>query len=78
MVPWTFKELTTTFNLLPKVSNADKITQFRPICLLWCFYKLIMKVLTIRLEPFSNKLFSRNQNAFVKKRNIMDGILSLQ
>jgi hypothetical protein len=64
--------------LLPKVSEADKITQYRPICLLRCIYKLITKVLTIRLEPFADKLFSRNQNAFIKKRNIMDGILSLQ
>jgi hypothetical protein len=32
----------------------------------------------MRLQPFSDKLFSRNQNAFIKKRNIMDGILSLQ
>jgi hypothetical protein len=53
--------------LLPKVSEADRITQYRPICLLWCIYKLITKVLTIRLEPLSDKLFSRNQNTFIKK-----------
>jgi hypothetical protein len=43
--------------LLPKVSDADKITQYRPICLLRCIYKLISKVLTIRLEPYARKLF---------------------
>jgi hypothetical protein len=64
--------------LLPKVSDADKITQYRPICLLRYIYKLITKVLTIRLEPYAGKLFSKNQNAFIKKINIMDGILSLQ
>lgn len=33
--------------LLPKVSNATKIQQFRPICLLNCLYKLITKTLTL-------------------------------
>lgn len=36
--------------LLPKVLEAEKIQQFRPICLLNCIYKLITKVLTLRLE----------------------------
>jgi hypothetical protein len=65
------------FTLLPKISGADKITQYRPICLLRCIYKLITKTLTLRLEPFAPKLFSIQQNAFIKKRNIMDGVLSL-
>lgn len=36
--------------LLPKISDAIKIQQFRPICLLNCLYKLVTKTLTIRLE----------------------------
>ena len=63
--------------MLPKILKADKITQYRPICLLKCIYKLIKKVLTIRLEPLSDKLFSPNQSAFIKKRGITEGILSL-
>lgn len=63
--------------LLPKVVGANKMQQFRPICLLRCVYKLITKVLTIRLEPFVDILFSRHQNAFIKNRDIMDGIMSL-
>jgi len=35
--------------LLPKVSEASKIQQFRPICLLNCLYKLVTKTLTLRL-----------------------------
>ena len=31
--------------LLPKINGANKIQQFRPICLLRCPYKLITKVL---------------------------------
>ena len=35
--------------ILPKVKEANKIQQFRPICLLNCLYKLVTKTLTIRL-----------------------------
>jgi hypothetical protein len=64
--------------LLPKIEGADRITQYRPICLLLCIYKLITKTLTIRLEPFADQLFSTQQSAFIKKRNIMDGVLLLR
>lgn len=63
--------------LLPKISGADKIQQFRPICLLRCPYKLITKVMDRRVEVYADKLISSTQNAFVKGRNIMDGVLSL-
>jgi hypothetical protein len=63
--------------LLPKISDAEKITQYRPICLLRCIYKLLTKVLTIRVEPFLQKIISTHQNAFIKNRNIVDGIMSL-
>ena len=63
--------------LLPKVVEASKIQQFCPICLLRYIYKLITKSLTTRLEPYAKKLFSIQQNAFIKNRNIMDGIFSL-
>ena len=35
--------------LLPKIKEASRIQQFRPICLLNCLYKLITKTLTLRL-----------------------------
>ena len=63
--------------LLPKMSDANRIQQFRPICLLRCIYKLITKTLCLRLNPYASKLFSIQQNAFIKGRNILDGIMSL-
>lgn len=63
--------------LLPKLSDANKIQQYRPICLLRSMYKWITKTMDIRTEPFADKLFSVQQNAFIKKRQIVDGILSL-
>ena len=63
--------------LLPKMAEANRIQQFRPICLLRCIYKLITKTLCLRLDPYASKLFSVQQNAFIKGRNILDGIMSL-
>jgi hypothetical protein len=42
--------------LIPKLREASKIQQFRPICLLNCLYKLITKTLIIRLETVADKL----------------------
>lgn len=57
--------------------ELKKIQQYRPICLLHCPYKLITKVLNDRVDLYSDVLISRHQNAFIKHRNIMDGILTL-
>jgi hypothetical protein len=63
--------------LLPKTADANKIQQFRPICLLRCIYKLITMAMSLRLDPYASKLFSIHQNAFIKGQNIMDGVLFL-
>lgn len=63
--------------LLPKVKKAAKTQQFRPICLLNYLYKLITKVLTLRIEHHADKLIHLAQSAFMKRRNIMSGILTL-
>jgi hypothetical protein len=63
--------------LLSKMNEANKIQQFLPIFLLRCIYKLITKSLTILLDPYASKLFSVQQNAFIKNRNITDGIMAL-
>lgn len=63
--------------LLPKIKDANKIQQFKLICLLNCLYKLIAKTLTLRLEVVVDKLIHSTQTAFMKKRNIMSGIMCL-
>ena len=40
-------------------------------------YKWITKVLTVRLEPLVDKFILKNQSAFMKRRDIMNGILAL-
>jgi hypothetical protein len=63
--------------LLPKISDANKIQQVHPICLLRCIYKLITNTLTLRVEPYTQTLISIQQNAFNKGRNIMDNVMSM-
>jgi len=63
--------------LVPKISDASRIQQYRPICLLNCLYKLITKTLTLRIEPFVDKLIHPAQSAFMKGRNIMSRVLTL-
>jgi hypothetical protein len=63
--------------LLQKTADADVIQKYRPICLLQVLYKLITKVATLRVEPFMGKLISSCHTAFIKGRNIMNGVMSL-
>ena len=66
-----------TITLLPKIKEANKIQQYRPICLLNVVYKIFTKVLKLILETIMGKIINKSQNAFIKGRNIMDGIMSL-
>ena len=64
--------------LLPKIQEAKRIQQFGPICLLNCLYKLITKVLTLRLEKVAARLILTTQSVFfLKNRNIINGVLAL-
>ena len=51
---------------------------FRPICLLNMVYKIITKVLTLRLMAVASRIISKNQTAFIPGRSILDGIVILQ
>ena len=61
--------------LLPK-PEKDKLSasNYRPITLLNCDYKIISKVITNRIDPFLNDLVKKEQNGFIKARNIGDNI----
>ncbi|CAN6218645.1 unnamed protein product [Urochloa humidicola] len=66
-----------TITLIPKNKDANKIQQYRPICLLNVVYKIFTKALMLRLEKCMHKIINPAQTAFIKGRNIMDGILIL-
>ncbi|GKD40295.1 RNA-directed DNA polymerase, eukaryota [Tanacetum coccineum] len=59
--------------LIPKVPDAKFVTEFRPISLIGCVYKVITKVLANRLAMVISDLVSETQSAFVANRQILDG-----
>jgi hypothetical protein len=61
--------------LIPKVNSPFGLGDFRPIYLLGSLYKLIAKVLASRLAKVMNSLIATTQSAFIKGRNLVDGVL---
>ena len=60
--------------LLPKINEAERIQQYRPICLLNVSFKIFTKVATIRLSSVADHVVRPSQNAFMQGRNILDGV----
>ena len=63
--------------LLPKVNEAERIQQFRPICLLNVSFKIFTKVATIRLNSVADHVLRPSQTAFMQGHNILDGVTIL-
>nr|GEW60537.1 RNA-directed DNA polymerase, eukaryota [Tanacetum cinerariifolium] len=59
--------------LIPKVTDAKFVIDFRPISLIGCVYKVVTKILANRLDTVISDLVSDNQSAFVANRQILDG-----
>jgi hypothetical protein len=69
------KGINTTFiALIPKVDNPHRLNDFRPISLIGCMYKVLAKVLANRLCLVIRSVVSHVQSAFIKGRQILDGI----
>ncbi|XP_026416756.1 uncharacterized protein LOC113312216 [Papaver somniferum] len=60
--------------LLPKVKNAKRSNQFRPIGLMNFSFKVITKSITKRLTEIIKKMVSPQQGSFIKGRNIQEKI----
>ena len=70
------KGINSTFiALIPKVQSPQRLNDFRPISLVGCMYKVVAKVLANRLRSVIGSVVSDSQSAFVKGKQILDGIL---
>ena len=65
-------------SLIPKVQGADNIRQYRPIALINVPFKICAKACATRLGPIAHRTIQRNQSAFIRGRNILEGPLALQ
>jgi len=65
----------TFIHLISKVDSPQRLNNFLPISLVGCVYKLLAKVLANRLWSVIGGVISPSLSAFVKGRQILDGIL---
>ncbi|KAF7803052.1 reverse transcriptase [Senna tora] len=66
----------TLISLIPKIDNASKPSQLRPIGLCSSHYKILAKILANRLKPFLPNLISPFQGAFQKEKHTSDLFIS--
>lgn len=65
----------TIITLIPKVKQVQCMKDLRPIRLCNILYKVILKIMIRRLQPFTNSLIDLEQSIFTKGRLISDNIL---
>jgi len=53
----------------------NNLCDFRPISLVGCLYKIISKLLSLRLKKVISKFIDLRQSAFLEGRRIFDSVL---
>ena len=64
--------------LIPKSRDAVSLSQFRPITLLNCDNKILMKILSQRLKPCLPEIISPEQTCAVPGRNIVMNLTAIR
>ncbi|XP_026428766.1 uncharacterized protein LOC113324683 [Papaver somniferum] len=65
----------TFISLISKKDTIEEIKYLRPICLVHGMYKIISKVLAERIKQALLSDISSKKTAFIKRRQILDGVL---
>ena len=61
--------------LIPKVENPQQLGEFRPISLVGCLYKVILKLQSMRLKNVISKVIDVRQSAFLEGMILLDSVL---
>ncbi|GLT29812.1 hypothetical protein SLA2020_046560 [Shorea laevis] len=64
--------------LIPKVQNPETISQFRPIGLCNVIYKIVTKIIVLRLRDLIGDLISPLQSSFIPGRRGTDNVFLLR
>lgn len=64
--------------LIPKKDDVVKVSDFCPISVCNVLYKLISKILTMRLKPYIGLCISRAQSVFLLGREISEDVILLK
>lgn len=65
----------TYVRLIPKMIGVKSVADYRPIVLCNVYFKIILKLLSLRLKSVLNSIISENQSVFISGRAIFDNIL---
>lgn len=69
--------LTTRVSLIPKSKNPESISEYRPINVPRCLYKIISKVIARKIKLVMNEVISEKQTGFIEERFKIDEILTV-
>eukprot|EP00253_Pinus_taeda_P012127 PITA_12127 len=73
---WMYPGLNATFiALIPKSEDSNKPDKYRSIALCNIIYKIVSKVVALRLKPVLPHIISPEQSSYVEGRQITDGII---
>eukprot|EP00253_Pinus_taeda_P035520 PITA_35520 len=73
---WMYPGLNATFiALIPKSENSNSLEKFKPIALCNIIYKIVSKVIALRLKPILPLIISPEQSGYVEGRQITGGII---
>lgn len=61
--------------LIPKTKDSTTVTEMRPIACCSTIYKIIFRILTVRLSKVISTITHDSQTAFILGRNIHDNII---
>lgn len=65
----------TAITMVPKVTNVERVSEYRPITCLNAVYKVISKFLVRKLQVLMPQMIQENQYAFIKERQIVENML---
>ncbi|GJZ02766.1 hypothetical protein Tco_0520727 [Tanacetum coccineum] len=70
------KECNASFvTIIPKLTDPIGLGDYHPISLIGCYYKIIAKLLAERVKRVVGSVVWEVQNASIKRRYILDGVI---